>query len=469
MKENAYKKALLFSQICLSIAISLLINSATSSMAQQYHDGSGAAAIGGDVGRAGYTGTPMTMDFVDADVTNILRLIGEVSDLNIIWGPEVKGRVFMRLKNVPWDQALDLILANNDLAMRRDGNVVWVMTRSKLAQIHAQEKKRREDAEAERKRRIEEAKEAREIEPLITEYIPLDFAKADRIKEHIILSERGKIRVDERTNTIIIRDIAQSIEDAQKIIKRFDTPVKQIMIEARIVDASTDFSRHLGVEWTSERKRRKRTGIDWDNKPTDFAESGDYIAGGTFATNSPKGWEGNIGLSFARLAHRGLSTLTLDASLALAETEGKVKIISAPKVIASNGEQAEISRGEVFYLDAAENVEAKEVEASLSLKVTPTVSFNDYVTMEIEVRDDKALPDKKKQKKRIKTKLMVKSGETIVIGGIYKEDKFESEKGIPWLRNIPVLGWLFKARRKTSERTELLIFLTPRVIQTSTT
>ncbi len=439
-----------------------------------------------------YTGTPMTMDFVKADVTNILRLIGEVSNLNIIWGPEVKGTVSMRLKNVPWDQALDLVLANNDLIMRREENVIWITTRERFAKIE-------EESGAQRKRKLAEQKEAKELEPLVIEYFPLDFAKAEDCKNHITLSERGSISVDSRTNTIIVKDIASNIEESRKIVARFDTPVKQIMIEARIVDAKTEFSRELGVQWASLEKdpvtglpmrpgivgqRRNTRSVPWEGKPlwdiykiTDPepgdnwpSARGEERYGGSFSTNGPEGWAANIGLNLASLTSNALGAFALDASLALAEGEGKVKIISAPKVIASNGEKAVISRGDIIYKEiaTAEGLDVKELPATLSLTVTPTVSFNNYVSMKVQVTDDKVKTDLSgKTEKSIETNLMIRSGETVVIGGIFKEDSSSGESGIPWLKDIPILGWLFKAQIKTIEKTELLIFLMPTVIKTS--
>lgn len=424
-----------------------------------------------------YTGQRMTMDFVNADVTNVLRLIGEVSNLNIVWGPDVKGTVSMRLKNVPWDQALDLVIANNDLGMRRQGNVIWVTTRSRLTQVEEEEKRKREEEAAARAKELKEAEEAKKSEPLVTEYITLDFAKATEIKDHVekVKSERGSVSVDERTNTIILRDTQQVVEEAKKLARRFDEPVKQIMIEARIVDASTNFSRDLGVKWGSvdgtkpgfDRRWRKHESQGWVTDPTQFRTYGDMIMGGSFSSNTPTDWASNLGLSFARLTNRGLGILALDASLALAETDGQVKIISAPKVMASNGEKAVISRGDIIYKEivTADQRDVKELEATLSLTVTPTVSFNDFVTLEVEVTDDKANPDLSgKTEKTIKTKLMVRSGDTLVIGGIYKEDKSESTAGIPWLMDVPVLGWAFKAKKIGMGKTELLVFLTPRVV-----
>ncbi len=422
-----------------------------------------------------YTGAPMTMDFVNADVTNILRLIGEVSNLNIVWGPDVQGNVSMRLKNVPWDQALDLILVNNNLGKRRAGNVIWISTRTKLAQIEAEEKAKRAEYEAEletRKKKIEEAKEKqKKQEPIETAYIGVDFASAEDIKTHIegVLSDRGKASVDARTSTVIVKDIASVIEDAKKLVKQFDTPVKQVMIEARIVDATTAFTRDLGVQWDNlQVAKRNLTSVPFDGVSTDSGwPQGGNLYNPTFSSNAPTDWVSNIGLAFSKLSESGLTATILDAQLALAETEGKSKIISAPKVLASNGETATISRGDTFYLPAAENVEAKEVTATLQLEVTPVVSYNNYVTMEVSLKDEKQTDETSKTGKDLTTKLMIKSGETIVIGGIFSESDTEQQDGIPGLRRIPLFGWLFKADHKVTDKRELLIFLTPTVVPTT--
>lgn len=419
-----------------------------------------------------YTGAPMTMDFVNADVTNVLRLIGEVSNLNIVWGPDVQGNVSMRLKSVPWDQALDLILANNNLGKREAGNVIWITTRAKLAQIEAEEKAKRAEYEAEleaKRKKVEEEKEKqKEQEPIETAYIGVDFASAEDIKTHIegVLSDRGKASVDARTSTVIVKDVASVIEDAKKLAKQFDTPVKQVMIEARIVDASTAFTRDLGVRWDNlQVAKRNMTSVPFDGVATDTGwPAGGNLYDPTFSTNAPVDWVSNIGLAFSKLSDSGLTATILDAQLALGETEGKTKIISAPKVLASNGETATISRGDTFYLPPAENVEAKEVTATLKLEVTPNVSYNDYVTMEVSLKDESQTTETSKSGKELKTRLIIKSGETIVIGGIFSESATEQEDGIPGLRRIPLFGWLFKANHKVTDKRELLIFLTPTVI-----
>ena len=446
------------------------------------------ARAGGIPGlKKGYTGAPMTMDFVNADVTNILRLIGEVSNLNIVWGPEVKGTVSMRLKNVPWDQALDLILDNNNLAKREQGNVVWVTTKSAMAQIEAEERRKIQEfeakLEAERKKIIQEKEKEKELEALVTEYIPVDFAKASEILPLLTVSESGKSRggkvsTDSRTNTIILTDISSNVRVAKDIVKQFDTPVKQVMIEARIVDATDDLTRDLGIQWNQiQFQRRSDTTVPWSTMTGLSTSPGDPTAAAfpttgkvyspTFTSNAPADWNPNLGLVFATLSGSGLTSTVLNAKLALAETEGKSKTISAPKVIAMNGKAATIKRGSVQTIPPSENVASTPFEAELSLTVTPTVSYNNFITLSVDVSDDKPAGTLSKTTKSVKTDLMVKNGDTVVIGGIYNEDTSEDEGGIPGLRRIPLLGWLFKAQQVKNTKSELLIFLTPTVIASS--
>jgi type IV pilus assembly protein PilQ len=416
-----------------------------------------------------YTGEPMTFELADAEVTNVLRMMNEVTELNIISDPDISGeRINLNVHNVPWDQVLDIILLTNNLAKRQIApNILMITTAAKMGQIEAEEKRKEQEEiakiDAERRRVIEEREKEKELAPLITEYIPMDFAMVDDIKPHIVVSDRGSISTDARTNTIIIKDIAESVEEAWEVVRQFDTPVKQIMIEARLVDAETNFGRDLGVEWTTTRLWQKDDGTNFGFDPTGYDKNSDMVLGGTVSSNAPQGWDSNIMFSLARLTNQGLGTISLDAYLAYAETEGTAKVISAPKVIASNGESATIARGTTFYLDAAENVEHKEVKAELSLEVTSTVSHNNYVTMEVAVKDETA-GEARKSGKDLSTKLMVASGETIVIGGIYKEDRSEETSGIPVLKDIPVLGWAFKARSKVVSKSELLIFITPTVL-----
>ena len=428
-------------------------------------ESTGTAATVGQ--KKAYTGEKMHLEFVNADITYILQLIYEVSKKNIIWDPEIKGKtVSMTLKDVPWDEALDLILDSNDLAKSYRGeNIIWITTKAKMDKFLAEEetaaKKRQQEMEAELKRQEEDKTKSKAEEPLITEYVSVNFKDAADIAKQIILTDADKKRgvsiiADTKTDTIVITHTAAGIEAIKKTIKYFDAPLKQVMIEARIVDASDTFSRDLGIKWEST------SGASHTNENGD---GGTTTVGGTFSTNSPDGWASNIGLNFARLTSSGLGSLTLDASLALAESNGNAKTLSAPKVIAQEGTESTIKSGEVIQIAATENVAASEWPAELSLSVTPTtISSNNYITLTVNVSDDQRVDNSRKTTKTINTTLMVKSGETVVIGGIIKEKEGSNVNGIPVLKDIPGLGWLFKAKSKTTSKSELLIFLTPTVI-----
>lgn len=441
-----------------------------------------------------YTGQPMYLDFIDADVTHILRLINDVSKENIIWDPAIKGRkVSMILKDVPWDEALDLILVNNDLAKRRMGpNIWWITTRQKAAQLDAEERKQKALEEKERQQMEEDRKKAEKEAKLMveenvklqTEYIQVNFVKADDIKKYINLSDLGKkkggkVSVDAITNRILITDTPKSIEEAKKTVKDLDKPKKQILIEARLVDATSSFSRDLGLQWQDmsgtgggiEYQNRSNPTMGWVTGPGWVANNSDLTAGGdrrssaTFTTNAPSGWTPNIGFNFARLSNNMLHGLALDASLALAESEGKAKTISAPKVIATEGTAATISSGQQIIIPATENVASTTLDATLSLTVTPqAVSYNNFVTLQIAVTDDSAPTLQTKLVKNINTNMMIKSGDTVVIGGILKQSEGNNTNGVPGLKNVPLLGWLFKANANTLSKEELLIFITPIVL-----
>ena len=430
-----------------------------------------------------YTGAPMTMDFVDADVTNILRLIGEISNLNIIWGPEVKGKVSMRLKNVPWDQALDLVLQNNDLGMRREGNVIWISTKAKIKKIEEEERKKLEDIEKRKAEQRKRLKEMKELEPVFTEYITINYVDVDNIKkviEETVKSPRGKITIDKPSKTIIMTDTASKLKEARELAARLDRPTKQVMIEARIVEASTSFSRNLGIQWNAQVQRRTNTGTSWNGTPA-WAPSnvaanypfGSSLYNPNFSTNHP-GFSGNLGLLFTTLSDSGLTGAFINAQLALAESEGEVNILNAPKIVTRDTVKATIQQGTKIVLpsgtDANGNKTYQMVDASLKLEVTPQITPNNMVILEVSISDD--FPDYANARgenvpivtKSAQTTMMVASGDTVIIGGIFKESKGISETGQPWLKDIPIIGWLFKNKTWTDERRELLIFLTPRVL-----
>jgi type IV pilus assembly protein PilQ len=424
-----------------------------------------------------YTGARMTMDFVNADVTNILRLIGEVSNLNIIWGPEVKGKVSMRLKNVPWDQALDLVLANNNLAKRREGNVIWVTTRAQMSQIEQEELKKEQDIQ---KRLMEQKKMEEELqakEPVETQYITINYVDVENIKgiiEKTVKSPTGKVTVDKKSRTIIMTDGVSKIEEAKAVAKKLDKPTKQVMIEARIVEASTTFSRDLGLQWEGQVLHRNSTDVPF--QPSQDASG--YPNGGTlynpsFATNRPV-TPGNLGFVLTTLSGSGLTASFLNAQITLSESEGQLKVLSAPKVVTRDTVKATIMQGTKLVLpsgtDSNGNKTYQLVDAALRLEVTPNITPNDRVVMDVSVNDD--FPDYANARgdnvpintKSATTTMMVTSGDTVIIGGIFKENKGVNENGQPWLKDIPILGWLFKTKSWNDTRTELLIFLTPTVL-----
>lgn len=431
-----------------------------------------------------YTGSPMTMDFVNAEITNILRLVAEVSNLNIIWGPNVRGTVSMRLKNVPWDQALDLVLTNNKLAQRKIGNVIWITTKADMAQLEAEEKQKGREQEESKRKEQEERLAQQKREPKETRYITInykDVTDIERLINDTVKSEEGKLTVDRSTKTIILRDTVSKVKEALELVKRLDKPVPQVMIEARIVEATLSFSQSLGVQWNYELQRRNEIAVPWNGTPAWASQNAarDFPSGGnlytpTFQTNIPQGFVPNFGLLFHKLGSFGLYGNTINAQLALAESEGQATTLSAPRIVTRDTVTAVIKQGSTIVIpsgtDANGNATFTQVDASLKLEVTPTITPNNMVILKVSVSDD--APDFANAQqgqipirtKNATTEMMVKSGETVIIGGIYRDDSSDNTESIPYLSKIPFLGWLFRANRKTSTKTELLIFLTPTVL-----
>jgi type IV pilus assembly protein PilQ len=414
-----------------------------------------------------YTGARMTLEFADADIRNILKLIGEVSKRNIVWGPEVKGTASMRLKNVPWDQALDVVLDINNLGKREDGNIIRVMTKEALKAIEAEEEAKLK-AERERLKEDKAAKKAAEAEePLETAYIIVNYQDVTAIKtliEENVKGPRGRLSVDTATKTIIITDTASNVEEAKALKDRQDIPIKQVMIEARIVEATTNFGRNIGVEWTgSYQTNRDPWGGGLKNRS--------YLY--NFATNFALPTATTAGIAFSNSA----ATKVLNAQIALAETDNEAKTLSAPKIITRDTKKATIKQGTKIVIpsgtDSSGNKTYEQVDATLKLEVTPKITPNNMVILDIDVSDD--YPDYTQaigenvpiRTKNANTQMMVASGDTVIIGGIYKEDTSTITEGVPWLSKIPIFGWLFKREERKKDKSELLIFLTPTVLPSS--
>ncbi|MBI3077299.1 MAG: type IV pilus secretin PilQ [Deltaproteobacteria bacterium] len=423
-----------------------------------------------------YTGQRMSLDLKDADIHNVLRLIAEVSELNIIAGEDVRGKVTLRLIDVPWDQALDILLTASNLGMDRVGNVVRIAPFLRLKQ----EEKARADAEREARKAQKDLE--KEQEDLVTRILEVNYGKAKEFAEQLtkLKSDRkdANITVDDRTNTLVLQDAKSSVEKMVEHVKNLDKPTPQVQIEARIVEADTQFARELGIQWGG----RKRF-------PGPAGGTGDRISGGTvvggnlgavgevpdpnFAVDLPaavgRGAGGAISFGFIT------ANLVLDARLSALESRGLGRVISSPKITTLHNKEALIKQGQTipFQTVSQAGTQTTFFDATLNLTVKPQVTPDGSINMEVRATNDEpgdptpAGPTIRK--KEAKTEVLVKDGETLVIGGILKTSERETIAGVPGLMNIPILGWLFKKTTKRTDQSELLIFITPRIVQTPTT
>ncbi len=410
-----------------------------------------------------YTGRRLSMDFMDADIRNVLRLIGEVSGLNIVAGDDVQGKVTVRLVDVPWDQALDVILKTRGLGQVREGNVIRVAPAERLAQEEA--------------RLLEKAKAQEELAPLVTDILPVNYASAEEMADKLktVLSERGSVSVDSRTNSLLVKDTAENLDRARALVARLDTQTPQVLIEARIVEVSSTFARDLGIQWGGKFVADTAHGnaTDWAF-PNSIGLSGDTGVG-NFAVNFPSaGGAGGPGGALALTLGHVNDVLTLDLRLSAIETSGRGRVISSPRVTTLDNKTAEISQGiEIPFTTATEEkIETQSISYKLRLNVTPHVTADRSIIMKIEVTKDApsttfvAVDSKTpaKETRAATTEVLVKDGETTVIGGIITNTQSNTEFGVPFLSKIPVLGWLFKRKDKRVDKTELIIFITPKIV-----
>jgi type IV pilus assembly protein PilQ len=400
-----------------------------------------------------YTGERISLDFQDADIHNIFRILHEVSGKNFVIGDDVKGKVTLKLVNVPWDQVLDLVLKMNKLGTVVEGNIVRIAT---LSTLEAEQKALAAKMQAEQS--------AEEQEPLMTEYIPINYHPAADIGKQLVnmKSARGNVTIYEPTNMIIMTDVRAAIERGREFVKKLDIVTPQVMIEARLVSVSTDFSREIGIQWGGTYNDTGKNTFDF------FGDVG-------FGDNSvvrllPSAPSSGIGFNFS---HLSVTPLTIDATLQAMQEEGKGRIISAPKILTLDNTPAYIEQGlEIPYQVLEEgSYSLKWAKAVLRLDVTPHISPDRRIKMDVVARNDQ--PDKSIvaagvpaiDKKEASTTLMVNNGDTIVIGGIITREETLSNKGVPGLSKIPLLGWLFKSEAKDTTDKELLIFVTPTIVE----
>jgi type IV pilus assembly protein PilQ len=426
-----------------------------------------------------YVGQRISMDFKDADIQNVFRILAEVSNLNIVTTNDVSGKVTLRLVNVPWDQALDLVLQSKALGASTQGSIIRI---APLATLN-KEKKERLDEEKARladRREIEKAKALQDAE---IETIPVNYGKASELDEKVkgLLSEGGKLQIDDRTNMIIVRDLRKNIEDVKALLVQLDTPIPQVLIEARIVEVDTTFAKDIGVQWGGSWNSVGSTkiGIGGFQDTGGSPVPGQPIANATpftsatlptFMVNLPAavGTGAGGGLNFGILR----DNLRLDLSLSALESAGKLKIVSSPKVVTIDNKEALIEQGtQIPYSTvSASGTQTQFIDATLSLKVTPHITPEGSVIMKLDAKNDS--PGEKGDdgklainKKKATTNILVRDGDTAVIGGILQVSRQETTAGIPWFSRIPVVGWLFKKESNTARNRELLIFVTPRVLK----
>jgi type IV pilus assembly protein PilQ len=471
-----------------------------------------------------YTGSRVTFNFQDIPTRSVLQLIADVSDINIVVADSVQGNVTLRLINVPWDQALDIVLQAKGLDKRRRGNVIWVAPQKEIAE--------REEAIADARLRIEDKQE------LVSDYIPISYGKAKDVaalltkdtqtnqaggstgtgasQQRGFLSSRGSVTFDDRTNMLLVSDIPSKIQEIRQLVSILDRPVQQVLIESRIVIASDSFARELGVKFGVSGGYETNNGNIITTSGTAFGtdEINNVIVNnrlnrgsrglpgvspGIIPTNPQPGQQG--GLAVPNLADRlnvnmpvtnpagsfGLAILgadyLLDLELSAAQTEGRGEVVSTPRVITASQKEADIKQGqEVGYVTfqsggtGAPQATVNFKEAVLELKVTPTITADDRVYLDLNVKKDAIasfidnpgggqVPQL--DKREINTSVLVDNGQTVVLGGVYEVNKTDTIQKVPYLGDIPILGNLFKFSNRNNTKAELLIFVTPRILNDS--
>jgi type IV pilus assembly protein PilQ len=433
-----------------------------------------------------YTGERLTLNFQDIDVRPVLQLLADTSGQNIVVSDSVKGRVTLRLQNVPWDQALDIVLRTKGLDMRRKGNVILVAPQSELA--------------AHEKAELEAQKDIQDLAPLRTEFLTVNYAKASEIARLVksagggsLLSERGNVTTDERTNTLLVQDTAENLTAIRAMVATLDIPVRQVLIESRIVIVADDFSRDLGVRAGFTRVSddiKDLMAVSGSAQATDsiMGSALDNLAttGQPFPVDVPFGpafERYNVNMPVANPAGRiALSILDfddflIDLELSAAQNEGRGEIKSTPRVITANQREAIIEQGvEIPYQESASSgaTTTQFKKAVLSLKVTPQITPDDRVILDLIVTKDSVgqlVPSATGgfvpsiDTRNIQTQVLVKDGQTVVLGGIMETERRDSVKKVPGLGDVPVVGNLFKTKSKINNRDELLIFVTPKILR----
>ncbi len=422
----------------------------------------------------GFTGERLSLNFQDIEVRSVLQLLADFTGLNLVVSDSVEGNLTLRLKNVPWDQAMDIILKTKGLAQRRAGNVILVAPTDEIA--------------AREKLELEARKQVEELEQLRTEFIKVNYAKAADIaellnlKNNSILSSRGSVSVDARTNTLLVKDTNSSLASVRQLLAELDIPVRQVLIETRVVIANDDFSKELGVRFgvSNDSYRDGTTGNGAVtsgnlNGTTDLINNDTLPVTDSLNVNMPvQNPAGSIALALAKLP---LGTL-LELELSAAQTEGRGEVVSSPRVITADSHTARIEQGvEIPYLTIEDGTATlKFRKAVLSLETTPQITPDDRIIMDLEVHKDSrgeniqfsgALSAPTIDTREVQSQLLVDNGQTVVLGGIYETTQATQVTRVPFFSDLPLIGNLFKTTSNRDERSELLIFVTPKILQSA--
>jgi len=420
----------------------------------------------------GFTGERLSLNFQDIEVRSVLQLLADFTGLNLVVSDSVEGNLTLRLKNVPWDQAMSIILKTKGLDQRKAGNVILIAPTDEIA--------------AREKLELEARKQVEELERLRTEFIKVNYAKAAEIADllkqtdNAILSPRGSVSVDERTNTLLVKDTNSSLTSVRTLLVELDIPIRQVLIESRVVIANDDFSKELGV----------RFGVSRDTGGNQTSGDAAYTSGTLagvkqLANNEPLDTLNSLNVnlpvqnpagSFAlALAKLPLGTL-LEMELSAAQIEGRGEVVSSPRVITADSHTARIEQGvEIPYLELSDgDATLKFRKAVLSLEVTPQITPDDRVIMDLDVHKDNVgetvsfgagLSAPSIDTREVQSQLLVDNGQTVVLGGIYETEKTNQVTRVPFFSDLPFVGNLFKSTAEVDDRTELLIFVTPKILQ----
>lgn len=412
-------------------------------------------------GNQRFFGKPISVQTKDADIRDVVNFIAEESGANIVMSDDVKGRVSVKVRKVPWDQVLVSIMRTKQLGYVRQGNVIRISSMKELQEESDQALKMIETQ--------------RNMAPVKVKVIPVNYANVDELAKQVpaFLSKEGKAVVDARSNTILVTDRENVLEKVEQIIRSLDVQPNQVLIEGKIVEATESFSSFIGVNW------------GFSGAPTTLSQGGGY-QGSPITVQPTLGSSPMDLVNNSRLFNSSVQIGTLDffgslnAALALEEKEGLVKVISSPRVAVMNKEKAEISQGgeqvtistTVNAVSNDKTTQEKRTPMTLNLSVQPQITADNSVIMDVELKRqfpgaevDSTTHAAPVNTRTAKTKILVRNGQTSVIGGIYQDQETSSDNGVPVLKDIPVLGWLFKSKARNKDKNELLIFLTPRILQ----